>query len=456
MKRLFICFIICIIAGGVLVNCEQKPLEEDDTSLKEDLWHTLLKDSLFIEVGDIMNNRKSLEDLKVFIGDIPLEDIGTEVEQYLYARQQKVQKNLAALRRLYPGFSSDYFLALQDSVNNIPLTRTSRQGYYMEEITVLGDCRYAAAVLQEILTDIEVIKKEYFKIYPPLPDYRFYAMLSAGWVVGISERAGLSLKVICDELARGFVPNGCYKVVNFAEQMRTVGGVYLVELRDILNNAMFNMINHPEKKRYNHSTGGGGSAGRPGGSYEEQSLNSLPVEVQNVVDKVLAAFEKNGLSVSFINSKISVIFKTLSDGNLAEIRFRAPPGETYFTYAPMLLVLPPYSSDEGYLLIVAHELIHLALFDISLKAGNIENLKQINPMLARYLDLNIHADPHHEYMGKMTNYEQILRDAFPGKSREFYEYGKWGGGLMDSRSFDKLPENEQKAIRKYLKAHKLP
>lgn len=453
MKRLFIYFIICIIGGGVLVNCERNPLEKDHLNQKEDLWHSLLKDSLFIEVSDIMNNQKSLEELKVFVDDIPLEHIGTEVEQYVYTRQQKVKKNLAALKQLYPGFSSDYFFALQDSVNNnIPQTRRSRQSYYMEEITIRGNCRYAAAVLQEILTDINLIKKEYFNIYPQIPDYRFYAMLSAGQVVGISERAGLSLKVICDELARGFVPNGCRGVVNFSEQMRRVGGVYLVELRDILNDAMFYMINHPEKRRYYPSTGGGGS----GGKYDGQSLNSLPVEVQDVVDKILASFEKNGLSVSFINSKISVIFETLSDGNLAEIRFRTPPGETYFTYTPMLLVLPPYFSDEGYLLIVAHELIHLALFDVSLKARNIENLKQINPMLARCLELNIHADPHHEYMGKMTNYEQILRDAFPGKSREFYEYGKWGGGLMDSYSFKKLPKDQQEAIREYLKAHKLP
>ena len=407
---------------GVLVNCEQKPLEEDDTSLKEDLWHTLLKDSLFIEVRDIMNNRKSLEDLKVFIGDIPLEDIGTEVEQYLYARQQKVKKNLAALRRLYPGFSSDYFVAL-DSVNNIPRTRRSSQSYYMEEITVRGDCRYAAAVFQEILTDIEVIKKEYFKIHSSISDFRFYGMLCGGQVVGLSERAGLALKVICDELARGFVPNGCRGVVGFSEEMRRVSGVYLVELRDILNDIVFYLMSHPMEKKDKHSTGGGGS----GAKYEGQSLNSLPAEVQNVVDKVLAAFEKNGLSMSSINKKVSVIFETLSNGNLAEIRFRTPPGETYFACVPMQLVLPPYSSDDGYLLIVTHELIHLALFDISQKARSLEKLQQINLTLARCLELNINAVPHHEYMGKMTNYEQILRDAFPGKSREFYEYGKWGG-----------------------------
>ena len=46
--------------------------------------------------------------------------------------------------------------------------------------------------------------------------------------------------------------------------------------------------------------------------------------------------------------------------------------------------------------------------------------------------------------------EQLLRDAFPGQSEEFYEYGKWGGGAFNSDAFRQLPVEEQNAIWAYL------
>ena len=47
--------------------------------------------------------------------------------------------------------------------------------------------------------------------------------------------------------------------------------------------------------------------------------------------------------------------------------------------------------------------------------------------------------------------ESILREIFPGQDEKFYEYGKWGGGAMDSDSYYNLPKETQDSIEEYLK-----
>lgn len=189
---------------------------------------------------------------------------------------------------------------------------------------------------------------------------------------------------------------------------------------------------------------------------QQQWIKSLPLPLQTIVKNILKAFEKNRLDISHVNSKVSVRFEVLTNGNLAEIRLRTPPGETYFKQVPLELILPPFNNDDRYLLIVTHELFHLALFDISWSAGNMDQLMNINKYLARCLDLGFGVDPHHEYIGRIvTEYEYILRDAFPGKPEEFYTYGKWGGGITDSYRFQQLPSATQDRILKYLNDHNL-
>lgn len=63
---------------------------------------------------------------------------------------------------------------------------------------------------------------------------------------------------------------------------------------------------------------------------------------------------------------------------------------------------------------------------------------------------------HHEYIGKHTDImEGILKDAFPGESDDFYNYGKWGGGATNSSAFEELSKEEQKSIINYLGSNKL-
>lgn len=459
MKRLYVYFIsIGILAGAVFSGCRQEPVDEISPADGKDLWPVLIKDSLFLELGGMLDKRKSLEELEIFVKDMPVEAVGSEVEQYLYAQHQAIRDKLAALRRRYSGFNDVYYAALWDSVNYVPLTRST--DYYLDEITVLGNCNLSMAVFQDILTSLETIKREHRKVNGYLSNRAFYAMFSRGIIVSLSETQMKAVKVITDPLGCGVVISGCDEITKLALEIRKSSGIYLVELRDILEEIMYKVLADPKRNLDGSFDGGGGSIG--GGDHhpshpQRNPIKELPESVQTVINNILEAFKKNGLDVSHVISRVYVNFKMLTNGNLAEIRVSAPPGEADFKDVPLFLTLPPYSRDDRFLLIVTHEFVHLALFDISRTAGNINELNKINMMLARSLDLNIGADPHHEYIGKIIDvYEQILRDAFPGKSEEFYRYGKWGGGIRDSYRFEMLPSADQKTILEYLKAHNLP
>ena len=47
--------------------------------------------------------------------------------------------------------------------------------------------------------------------------------------------------------------------------------------------------------------------------------------------------------------------------------------------------------------------------------------------------------------------EELLRESFPGRDEEFYEYGKWGGGAYNSSAFAVLPFEIQKSIENFLR-----
>ena len=404
----------------------------------------------------IIDDWNSLEELEILVKEIPIEDVGSEVDRRFYMQQQAIIEKMMTLKQRYSNFNTVYHVALWDSLNYVP---TRSPDYYPKEIVVLGDCHLSAAVFQDILSSIEAIRREYCKAYPSTSDRTFYAMLGAGRILNLQENVTKAIKVISDELGRGFVANGCYRVVEFAEKMRK-HGVYLVELRSILHEAMLEIIEffqkHPEiagngGNSNNHGGGGGQEVVTP-----EPWIESLPLPLQTIVRNILDVFEKYGFDISYVSPKVSVRFEILTNGNLAEIRLRTSLEKKYFERVPLELILPPFSNDDRYLLIVTHELFHLALFDISWRAGSIDKLMQINSELARCLDLGFGADPHHEYMGKiMTEYGKILRDAFPGKPDEFYTYGRWGGGITDSYRFKRLESATRDKIKQYLADHNL-
>lgn len=83
-------------------------------------------------------------------------------------------------------------------------------------------------------------------------------------------------------------------------------------------------------------------------------------------------------------------------------------------------------------------------------------LKYDNLPETPYKTVNKYNLGHHEYMGShIDEIESILRECFPEQDEKFYEYGKWGGGAMDSEAFNKLPIEERLAIEDDLRELRL-
>lgn len=108
-------------------------------------------------------------------------------------------------------------------------------------------------------------------------------------------------------------------------------------------------------------------------------------------------------------------------------------------------------------LVMTHEYVHIILLEESRKAGDAENFEKNNKDLYDAItDKENLNEGHHEYMGQHTDImEDILREAFPGESDDFYNYGKWAGGATDSSAFRELSQEEQQEIKDFLKEHKL-
>lgn len=108
--------------------------------------------------------------------------------------------------------------------------------------------------------------------------------------------------------------------------------------------------------------------------------------------------------------------------------------------------------DEGQMrIVVAHECLHLVLLEISRNAGSPSVLSNENKELYELIkDFNINQG-HHEYMAThIDEFKQLLREAFPGESNEYYEYGVWGGGLIYTNAFYDLSNDTKCNILNYL------
>jgi hypothetical protein len=175
--------------------------------------------------------------------------------------------------------------------------------------------------------------------------------------------------------------------------------------------------------------------------------------------QTLAKALKNAVAVNIsrVGDRFKIQISTgISDGNLAE--FAHTLADLFDSSKDLTLYIPEGLTDTQLKLILGHEIAgHLGLLDDMRQAGNMSNLYNVNSEL--YSDINRLYDLNagqHEYIGNhIDQFESILREAFPGESEDFYNYGKWGGGIFNSSAFDALPGGEKRDVRRYLKDNDL-
>lgn len=133
----------------------------------------------------------------------------------------------------------------------------------------------------------------------------------------------------------------------------------------------------------------------------------------------------------------------------------------YFSNDVVIFLVQDNMTEIQALLAVGHEFFHMKIWEITRECGSLAELQNRYPKLATYIDTAIlHNDANtydHEYIAAnyIDEYEAILRDLYPGKEEEFYEYGKWGA-LTKTKAFENLSEDMQNMIMIYLTNNKLP
>ena len=205
---------------------------------------------------------------------------------------------------------------------------------------------------------------------------------------------------------------------------------------------------------------GGDREGGGGGTYPSNPYQKSALEASNKLKAALT-----NLSTIPMN-KIHVTINTTLNNPGEVVTGVNTTRSLYDKNVIPAIHLRPGLTDAQIKLIMAHEYMHLKVFDISrnvgvyASSGDIDYIKSAqalhnaNPELASnlsqyYPDIN---GAHHEYMGNhVAEMEQLLRQAFPGESNDFYRYGKWGGGAYNSTAFRNLPYAEQSAVQDYLR-----
>ena len=205
-------------------------------------------------------------------------------------------------------------------------------------------------------------------------------------------------------------------------------------------------------EEYYYDQGAGSSSNSQTQQYNQavqNKANSLKNAVSSARIHTFETIPNISVNINNQTSKLGSVYYSSSCISFTD--------QLYNKYMMVGIDIPANLTDIQQKLVMAHEVMHLILLDISRIAGSKEQLSIINNSLMqsiyKYMDVE---RGHHEYMGEhIYDMENLLRKAFPNESNDFYRYGKWGGGAFDSDVFNALPEAEQKAVFRYLSENNL-
>lgn len=187
-----------------------------------------------------------------------------------------------------------------------------------------------------------------------------------------------------------------------------------------------------------------------GAVIEEPEVSPEQERINNIVSTLES---KISSTIENIKDKVTFTIGTPNQNTLTSSTMTM--NDVFDKTTDLTFYIQPGLDETQQKLVLAHEYMHLQLLEISRNAGSPGALGRENPELMTAINTNgqdVNAG-HHEYMGShVDELETMLREAFPGESDEFYEYGKWGGGAFDSSAYYDLSSSERNEINKYLKS----
>lgn len=176
------------------------------------------------------------------------------------------------------------------------------------------------------------------------------------------------------------------------------------------------------------------------------------------------ALEKElGAKIEGVIKQVTIKTGEVSNSKLAEQTMSGKFNDILYGNSSITLTLSSSLTEIQQMIVLAHEYMHLMLLEISRNAGSpnafyYKNSELYNDIVhsKEATDVGKINDGHHQYMGgHIEEVEDLLREAFPGKEQDFYEYGKWGGGATESDEFKDLNNEEKRDIINYLKKNGL-
>ncbi|MBO5312279.1 MAG: hypothetical protein J6A91_09545, partial [Bacteroidales bacterium] len=173
---------------------------------------------------------------------------------------------------------------------------------------------------------------------------------------------------------------------------------------------------------------------------------------------------ENHLGDAIKNIKVGLTIKVTDNTDLGQVT-PLTTGDLWKKSPHYVIEIQSGLTETQMELVLSHEYRHLQLFEISQNAGSQgelakSNLELLLILMEKYENREEVPDwinqGHHEYMGRhVDEMEELLRESFPGRDEEFYEYGKWGGGAFNSDGFKELSSQEKNQIITYLKRNGL-
>lgn len=471
MKRLFPTFISLLLLG-IFLFLFSRCREDNDEILPEkeafvwdeNLWQTLLKDSLVIELNEWLSYSSLHQKITEVWDSVPEESQREQIDSIWALHLNEIQLLSMRIKTKYPGYGIEYARRLNERINTPLSTRTPYE-ILLEEQRVQGDCGYAQDVYRELVSNFHYVYRIYSYEYP-LSYERFCEDLYRGKVIKDMQQ---SPAILPSNILEGFRILGyyarssnvsCNYVLGLAAELKRVN-TYLTELNYILSQAImaeslynsFYLINSYTPPKYNPPVNNNQDK-QPEKKEITLDLSQLPPEVKNLVGKVWNMLLKKGLMKEGIGISFEVLYgcETVS-GSISEIQVLSNNKNLsgkeieYTLDRSIKIILPPYNSTTHYFypLIVMHEFSHLYLYSLSGSAGE-SGLPTVNKDLYDAIIKYPQGDPHHEYWAKHIDvYESWLREIFPGKSDDYYKYGKWGA-FMNTEAFLELNPKERKRI----------
>lgn len=239
------CFIIL-----VCLSCQTSDMgmiqTDEESEWDNKLWEALQKDSVFMEIGKLMNNKTYYEQVYSVMKSTPSEQQDRCIREMNDKRYAELDELIIKIKEKYDDYSFIYFQKLYDIVNKSQAKASDEVDYDFEEIQVYGDCAYAIMTARDIMYSIYDLYSKFAARYPEYAS-TFKTRLVKGSLFKkpwpYPEKRGLQIILSNEVLIKTYK---CENIIEIAKKLKGVG-TYMTKIRDLLQEAVIYVRQNPDR-----------------------------------------------------------------------------------------------------------------------------------------------------------------------------------------------------------------